>query len=68
MQISLCLLVTLSYFLLGAAFAWPNALVSHLAADNVTFLGTHLNLSPSQLDWMGECLHDHNTIAVYCVY
>lgn len=67
MQLGLCLVVSVSYFLFGLMLAFPNALVTHLAVSNVTFLGAQLTLSPSQLDWMGECLHHHKTITVYCV-
>ncbi|KAK4328757.1 hypothetical protein Pmani_000848 [Petrolisthes manimaculis] len=50
------LIVTISscYTIFGMNIVWPNILVSHLAVDNTTLFHTQLNLSPSQLDWIGS--------------
>ncbi|KAK4328758.1 hypothetical protein Pmani_000849 [Petrolisthes manimaculis] len=44
-----------SYFIIGMSVAWPNTLFSHLTVNNTTLLGTQINFSNSQLDWMGSC-------------
>ncbi|KAK3879208.1 hypothetical protein Pcinc_016203 [Petrolisthes cinctipes] len=50
------MLVTIpSYFMIGMSVAWPNTLFSHLAVNNTTLLGTQINPSNSQWDWMGSC-------------
>ncbi|KAK4313619.1 hypothetical protein Pmani_015023, partial [Petrolisthes manimaculis] len=53
-QVWLILTISSCYIIFGMNIVWPNTLVSHLAVDNTTLFGTQLNLSPSQLDWIGS--------------
>ncbi|KAK3879207.1 hypothetical protein Pcinc_016202 [Petrolisthes cinctipes] len=53
-QVWLIMTITTCYIIFGMDIGWPNTIYSHLAVDNTTLFDTHLNLSPSQLDWIGS--------------